>query len=99
MNNPEMMEQYMKFCAFQQQMKEKENINHDTNPIKQNETNEPNVKKEDETSMFEKLMKEKFKLPTQTQTFIPFDIDNFNGDGLQKEYDLAYQNECKALSF
>jgi len=97
MNNPEMMEQYMKFCAFQQQMKETENKTK-SEIISDNNTYQNN-KNEDQTSLFEKLMKDKFKLPSQQQTFIPFDIDNFNGDGLQKEYDLSYQNECKALSF
>ena len=54
-----------------------------------------------ELPIFEQFMSERFKTSmhtSQTPSFIPFDIDNFNGDGLQKSFDLAYQTESKKMS-
>ena len=51
-----------------------------------------------ELPLFDKFMQEQFKTQQPpTSSFIPFDIDNFNGDGLQKEFDLAYQNESQRM--
>lgn len=50
-----------------------------------------------ELPLFEQFMKQQINKQAQ-HSFIPFDIDNFNGDGLQKGFDLAYQNESKILA-
>ena len=131
MNNPnqlsqaELMEQYMKWSAFQKQQEEQhqsmamfeqfmkqnqtqaQNQPHFTQSSgyqsqfnqtpNQNQYTQPVQQKEPDLPLFEQFMKQQFKTP-QPQSFIPFDIDNFNGDGLQKSFDLAYQNESQKLS-
>ena len=50
-----------------------------------------------EIPLFEQFMKQQINKQIP-HSFIPFDIDNFNGDGLQKAFDLAYQNESKKIN-
>lgn len=102
----ELMENYMQFCLFQKQQEhQKQNVdmfeqfmkhtNNNTMPANPNEVNE--VDKKSNTSIFDEFMK-KQNTQQRATSFIPFDIDNFNGDGLQKSFDLAYQNESKRLN-
>ena len=99
----DMMEQYMQFCMFQKQQEQHKNTFEQFMKSQdvQNKEKEIEIKKEqqqEEEPLYEKFMKE-FKASSSLQkSFIPFDIDNFNGDGLQKAFDLAYQTESSKLS-
>ena len=103
----ELMEQYMQWSNFQKQQQEQKQsmamfeqfMKQQSNQEQQPMFNQQEQRKEPELPLFEQFMKQQFKAPqAQTPSFIPFDIDNFNGDGLQKSFDLAYQNESQKLS-
>ena len=95
-------EQKQSMAMFEQFMKQQSN--QEQQPMFNQQEQQPmfnqqEQRKEPELPLFEQFMKQQFKAPqAQTPSFIPFDIDNFNGDGLQKSFDLAYQNESQKLS-
>ena len=102
----DMMEQYMQFCMFQKHQEQHKNTfdqfmkSQQQFQVDSTQSNENENKKEEnnEEPLYERFMKEMKTSSISQQSFIPFDIDNFNGDGLQKAFDLAYQTESKRLS-
>lgn len=96
---PNMFEQFMKQTQntpnFSQQVPQTQQYNQN---FMQAEMKPPEQPHQSDLPLFERFMKEQFKQSNQNTSFIPFDIDNFNGDGLQKAFDLSYQNETKKLA-
>ena len=95
----DMFEQFMKQLQYQNNIPpmQQSNAQYQNNIPPMQYQNTPN-RSVSELPLFDKFMQEQFKTQQPpTSSFIPFDIDNFNGDGLQKEFDLAYQNESQRM--